>query len=290
MASYARAAEAVNEEAPSSQLHPGMGGIPLKMESSAMDQHNLSTSDPAALYSSQYLQYGYSSGLPPPPPLLGNPQGSINNSWFTPSLVESAAAGYPQAMYESPRYDVPLPPGMGMRPSPFRVSSERPSSFLQSMPVPPRSTSFNPATSQDGHAAPYNYGYQYPPPPPPPPMGVQEQLNLNTSLNLQASHGGGRGGLVSPSGVTASSLQVHAPSSTHTNSSYGGPQLPPDDAGKANQGVPSAGGGNDDGEGVSSGKQPPPPKVLVSDEDISGERGAGTNGDFMSSDIPGENL
>ena len=141
--------------------------------------------------------------LPPPPPPLGN---SPNYR-----LSQSYPAGYSQGLYRSP---LPSALGMGTSPMGFQRDVTSPSIVI------PSSANFGRANQYLPFLNHGPYPYQHP--------SMLAQGDFNTSfdnqglprfrtvpnhLNLQAAQTTGGFGLVSPSGATASSLQVNAPSS-----------------------------------------------------------------------------
>lgn len=149
------------------------------------------------------------SFLPPPPPPVGNPY-TPPRTWH-PQPFPPPPTGYPHhhSIYPSPFCNPLQMPSLGMEPSPGFQREERPS-FV---PQPTFGSSFMQPFNQGGY--PY---YQ------PTPAGYMRLGSFDgpglphfgAVPNLSGPRGGKEGeglGLVSPSGVTGSSLQVHAPSS-----------------------------------------------------------------------------
>lgn len=144
--------------------------------------------------------------LPPPPPPLGN-------TYASPGYWHSQPG---QQLYQSPFYSNQQTPNLaGLEGSPFGFQHEgfqheRSSSISQQMPgagpgyvhpggvypyqMPSFTTQGNLGASIDGQRLPY-------------------YRSIPTHLGMQAPSGNKEGDLLSPSGVTASSMQVNPPSS-----------------------------------------------------------------------------
>ena len=228
--------ETVIEGTPSQ--HPTAAGPPIQLESV---EERPSPPEPAATgYSSHmwYPSHSYPSSspfkqpptsnksaapsssasyLPPPPPLLTSAHLSPNSYCY-----------HGQPLFGSPHCNIPPPPGMGMGPGSSLGSGVQhdhsPPSVLRPVPLSaPSGSIFNqpvqyPPSFGYGPYLPYSYPSQ------------PGRMDLNTSFDNQglphfrtlsdqfnfrsaAADRGNRFGLLSPSGVTASSLQVQAPSS-----------------------------------------------------------------------------
>ncbi len=211
-----------NEEGPSSIPQPqssadGAPQEPAEQYDQSFHPPPLSHYYPTPFYAQPQLRPHTNEGrpstplpmtyLPPPPPPLGNGYASPGY-WLSQT-----------GQHQSPFCSNQQMPNLGgMEGSPYRFQHERGSSISQQMPG--TGASFVPPFQLGGGAAyPYPFATQ---------GGLGSSLGASmdgqglpyyrpipTHLGMQGPHhpGNKEGGLLSPSGVTASSMQVNAPTS-----------------------------------------------------------------------------
>ena len=196
--------EPPGEQYAASQVPPLSHYYPGPLYQQQPQSNNAPTSDGARPSSPVPMTY-----LPPPPPPLGNPYAS-------PGYWHSQHA----QPFQSPFCNSQQTPSFGgVEGSPFRVQHERTSSIPQQMPMPG-------GGGGGGFVPPFLQGGAYPPYQMPsfaPQGGLNAGIDVQgappycrpTHLGMAPNPGAKEGGfaLLSPSGVTASSMQVNAPTS-----------------------------------------------------------------------------